>query len=125
MSEITKEELLAMIDVQGKAAQAMENIANSVRQMTEQNKDILISHKELVKTVTEHTDHCKKSICDVVDRNITTATEKCAENKALLTGIDKNIYWVKIIVSAATLIITLALVITRYTHWLGHLPQTP
>jgi len=120
MSEITKEELLAMIDVQVKSASAMENIANSIRQMTDLNKEVLASHKELIKTVTEHTEKCQGSICSIVEAKMNFAGARCAENKTLLDNIDKNIFWVKITAGSIGIVTALALALTKFTHWIFH-----
>ena len=49
MSDITKEELMAMMDVQTRSATAMEIIANSIRQVSDQSKEIAKTNLDSVR----------------------------------------------------------------------------
>jgi hypothetical protein len=48
MSEITKEELAMMIDVQSKSVSNLEKIANSLKTMVDEQKNLNESQKELL-----------------------------------------------------------------------------
>lgn len=113
MSEITKEELLAMIDVQSRSAAAMENIANSLRMVSEQNKDFVKSQAELVKNAIEEREKCTANICIVLDKGIKEATKEALGSKAIIDSIKSDTGWLKIILGSAALIILIATVVVN------------
>lgn len=113
MSEITKEELIAMIEVQTKSASAMENIANSLRMVSEQNKEFVKTQSELVKNAIEEREKCTANICIVLDKGIKEATKEALGQKTILDGIKSDTMWLKIILGSATLIILIATVIVN------------
>ena len=117
MSEITKEELMAMIDVQSKTATAMENIANSIRQVCEQNKELVKTQTEMVKVFSEEREKCTANICVILDKGIKDATKEATSNKSVMDKIRDDTFWLKIILGSATLI---ALIASVVLHFLGH-----
>lgn len=113
MSEITKEELLAMIEVQSKTATAMENIANSIRQVSEQNREQLKAQTELNKSLSEEREKCTSRMCATLKEGIENATEKSGISKTVIDSIKSDTNWLKIILGSATLIILIATVIVN------------
>jgi len=120
MSEITKEELLAMIEVQSKTASAMENIANSIRQIYEQNKELVKSQSEIVKNFTEEREQCTAQICTTLKEGIKATGDSASINKATIDKIRDDTFWTKIILGSVALIASLALLITQFIHWVSH-----
>lgn len=117
MSEITKEELMAMIDVQSKTATAMENIANSIRQVSEQNKELVKTQTEIVKTFSEEREKCTANICATLKTGIENATKEANANKATIEKIRDDTFWLKIILGSATFIAILASIVLHFwTH---------
>lgn len=110
MSEITKEELIAMIEVQSKSAIAMESIANSVRQSSEQNKETVKLQSELVKSIQEERERCTANICLVLEKGINKATSEATVNKGIIDGIKGDTGFLKIIIGSSTLIILIVTV---------------
>lgn len=117
MSDITKEELLAMMDVQSKTATAMENIANSIRQVSEQNKELVKTQAEIVKSFQEEREKCTSQICLTLKSGIETATKEANANKTTIEKIRDDTFWLKVIIGGATLI---ALIVSGIVKVLGH-----
>jgi hypothetical protein len=113
MSEITKEELIAMIEVQGKSATAMENVANSIRLVTEQNKELVKSQNELIKCFAEEREKCTANICVTLKTGIESATKETLAYKGIIDKIRDDTFWIKIIIGSATLIFAIAVLLTK------------
>jgi len=73
MADISKEELLAMIEVQSKSAASMESIANSMKTMAEQYKELLASQQQMLKTTQDGRVICRDKICEDFKKEITMA----------------------------------------------------
>jgi hypothetical protein len=117
MSDITKEELVAMMEVQSKTATAMENIANSIRQVSEQNKELVKLQSDIVKNFQEEREKCTAQICITLKGGIETATKEASANKATIEKIRDDTFWLKVILGSATLIVAIVMVLTHFaTH---------
>jgi len=119
MSEITKEELMAMIDVQSKTATSMESIANSIRQISEQNKELVKTQGEMLKGLSGEREKCTSQICLTLKSGIEIATKEALAHKGTIDKIREDTFWLKIILGSATLIALLASVVL---HFLTHKP---
>jgi hypothetical protein len=119
MSEITKEELLAMIDVQAKAATAMESIANSNRQISEQNKETVRLQAELVKSLAEEREKCTANICVVLEKGLKAALTVATPNNTTLDAIAKDTFWIKIIFGSIAFIAGIVGAIMAFSHHLA------
>ena len=98
----TKTELQAMIEVQSKAAQQMERIANSLNTLAE-------GQKEITKALTN----------GMVEKIVTTLQEKSKSCADSITQMAKDISWLKIILGSATFI---ALIASLVMHFLKGTP---
>ena len=120
MSEISKEELLAMMEVQSKTATAMENIANSIRLNTENLKEITKTQAEFVKQCQEGRMDCQGKICGQLEKLVKDKSELWVPTKATIDKIKEDTFWMKIIFGSITFIIAIALGVQQFIHWLGH-----
>lgn len=120
MSDITKEELMAMIEVQGKTAAAMENIANSMRVISETNKEIQKSQTEFIQNCTEGRQECRTEMCTEIEKKLQALpfSTPLARIETKVNTIEKDSLWVKIVVSAVALIsiIVTVLINTMTSH---------
>lgn len=116
MSEITKEELMAMIDVQSKTATAMESIANSIRQLSETNKDILDEQRLFIKQCVEGRTSCQSTICTKFKEAVESAVKPAIEIKDVIGKVRDDTFWLKIILGSATLIGLLAGILFKAFH---------
>lgn len=73
MADITKEELMAMVEVQSRTAAAMENIANSMRSISEQNKEMMNAQRNIVESCAK----CQAQTCE----KLVQAVEKTIEDR--------------------------------------------
>lgn len=121
MSDITKEELLAMIDVQTKSAIAMESVANSIRLVSEQNKELVKSQAEIVKAFSEEREKCTAQICVTLKSSIESATKEASANKAVIDSISKDTFWIKVIFGSIAFIAAIVGVIMSISHHLATL----
>jgi len=121
MSEITKEELLAMIDVQAKAATAMESIANSNRQISEQNKETVKNQAELIKTLSDEREKCTANICIVLEKGLKAALTAASPNTTVIDTIAKDTSWIKVIFGSIAFIVAIVGGIMAFTHHLATL----
>lgn len=119
MSDITKEELLAMIDVQTKSAIAMESVANSIRLVSEQNKELVKSQAEIVKAFSEEREKCTAQICLTLKSGIETATKEASANKVTIDSISKDTFWIKIIFGSIAFISAIVGIIMSISHHLA------
>jgi hypothetical protein len=119
MSEITKEELLAMIDVQAKAATAMESIANSNRQISEQNKETVRLQSEIVKSIAEEREKCTANICIVLEKGLKAALTAASPNTTVIETIAKDTFWIKIIFGSIAFITAIVGGIMAFSHHLA------
>jgi len=121
MSEITKAEMMAMLEVQKDAAQQMERVASNLALITE-------SQNKIVSSLADVKDNCATNLCDIVVQKLadkfSLALVPCKEKNDLIkadTAIIKSdvkiikgmTYWLRIIVGGATLIIVIAAVVLR------------
>mgnify|MGYP007017463400 CR=1 FL=1 len=125
MSEITKEELLAMIEVQNKSASAMESIANSLRQVTEQNRvqaevsrEAVRVHaeevKEAIKCQELNNKESREEYCKILSDGIKRTSDTHTEQLGISGKIKEDTGWLKIIIGSSTLIILIASVILQF-----------
>jgi len=117
MSEITKEELMAMIEVQSKTATSMESIANSIRQVSEQNKELVKTQAEIVKSFSEEREKCTMQICATLKTGIENTAKEASASKGTIDKIREDTFWLKVILGSATLIAIIAGIILHFwTH---------
>lgn len=120
MSEISKEELMAMIEVQGKTAAAMENIANSMRAISEQNKELVSAQKN----ISESCVVCRQQICDklitAVDKKFEENADGCGATVKVISDIKNDTSFLKWTIGSVALITGIVVVIIQFTHWVTH-----
>lgn len=113
MSEITKEELMAMVEVQGKTAVAMENIANSMRSISEHNKELVAAQKSIV----EGCGKCQIQTCEklvaAVEKKIDEKSKGTDETKTDIKAIRSDTSFMKWVFGGVGLVVGIALVILK------------
>ena len=97
--DITKQEIMAMIEVQSKTAQQMERIANSLHSITEEQKVI--------------TSQLTNGIVEKITAAISTRCEQCRKK---IDNMCTDLLWVKIIIGSISLVAMIALVIIKLFH---------
>lgn len=112
--EITKEEFLALIDVQTKATEQMITIATSLHAITEEQKEILHClkngmKKEIVDMMKQECFHCTSKIND----GINILHETLSDRGIVIKRIDDNINFTKWFVGIVGCIVIAASVILR------------
>jgi hypothetical protein len=120
MSDISREELMAMIEVQGKTATAMENIANSMRAISEQNKDLVVAQKGLADSCIV----CRQQICDklivAVEKKFDEKQVGFTEAKKALSDIKSDTSFLKWVLGSVAMITGITVVIIQFIHWITH-----
>ena len=119
MSEITKEELLAMIEVQTKSATSMENIANSLKQVSEQNKEFVKAQQDLVKASIEEREKCTANICLVLKTGLDLSSKEVETSRTVIDKIKEDTFWVKVIFGSIAFIVAIVSGIMAFSHHLA------
>jgi len=119
MSEITKEELLAMIEVQTKSATSMENIANSLKQVSEQNKEFVKAQQDLVKASIEEREKCTANICLVLKTGLALSSKEVETSRTVIDKIKEDTFWVKVIFGSIAFIVAIVSGIMAFSHHLA------
>lgn len=107
--EITKEEILLMIEMQGKSAAAMENIANSLRQIAEHQKDIFAKLNNGL----------GKSITEAVSKEFAGCIANCTAHGILMGKVKTDTGWMKWTFGAVAVVVAVALVVLKFLAWMG------
>ncbi|HUS87965.1 MAG TPA: hypothetical protein VMW91_01115 [Desulfosporosinus sp.] len=115
MADISKEELLAMIEVQSKSAASMESIANSMKTMAEQYKELLASQQEMLKTTNDGRAFCRDKICEVFKKEINTAVTPIASYGTTLNKTYDAVKTAKIFIGVVALAIIVVTVVLRFS----------
>lgn len=109
---ITKQEILAMIDVQAKSAAAMENIANSIRQLHESQKEIVELQQEALDRDTRERAECKEHVsCKFAS----TAYVPDPTIKAI-DDIAKGVRFLKVVFTSLLGVIGIGMVVLELIH---------
>ena len=117
MSDITKEELMAMIEVQSKTATAMENIASSMRSISENNKEIVASQKLLVDGCSK----CQATVCEkliaAVEKKIDDKSTGMVDTKKDILAIKGDTTFMKWVFGGVGLVVAIVVAIFKIMSW--------
>jgi len=114
MAEITKEDLLLMAEIQSKVATQMENIANSLRTITDTQRDINSRiHDGMTKDIGDSVEKSIKS-------NLSICNTTCTGLKEIVGKVRDDTFWIKIILGSIALIVTLSVAIQQFIHWVNN-----
>lgn len=111
-NDITKGELMAMIEVQEKSTQQMVLIA-------ERLKEILKEQKESNTYIREH---LSNAVCKNVQNAMSVYHESCVEDASRVEGkidnIKTNMFWLQVVVGGSVGLGVLVFGIAKFLHWL-------
>ena len=121
MTEITKAEMMAMLEVQKESAKQMERVASNLALITE-------SQNKIAERLEDVKENCATNLCDVVVQKLADkfalALVPCKEKNDSIKAetaiiakdikeVKKNTFWLRIIVGGATLVIVIAAVVLK------------
>ena len=122
MAEITREDLLLIAEIQGKVATQMESVANSVRAMAENNKEIATIVRDMPSMYSKSREICLRNMTECVEERVNGVKTVPNENKIILQKVRDDVFWMKIIIGSVGLITTLVVVLTQISVWLSTFP---
>ncbi|MFA6971834.1 MAG: hypothetical protein WC208_10585 [Gallionella sp.] len=111
---ITKEELLAMLDVQSKNAEHLILIATHFQTLVEsQNKILARLQNGMAKEI-------KDGVNGYLTEALKTFKEQMDRVEKVNTSVKDDTRWIKVIFGSIAIIVAIGMVIMQLIHWLGH-----